>query len=367
MQRTSRSRKLTSQEESQQLYVSLQKIPWVHPLIMVILSLLDLALLFIYYRLQYLEGRTVLPQLLTVHAAIFAGVVILRRTSSPQTREISPLILLLLPGIGSLLFSTTYFALFFLGSRIKKDQFHHSFKDHDVEYQKSLKVDMSQVGRLMDLGGVFTFSDSINKKSVIVDLLSGDVSANARILKQGLGDPDPEVVHYTASTINYLEERYERAIQKARAKCVDELSKECLYHVAALYGNYMGSGLLEEDILPIYRASYIQVLELAEKEYGADAEVLRLLISAYLDNGVIEKAEEILQRALSLFPDDSGIRFAEMKYYFRSSHLHEVQRVAEIINKRYSDLSPDEKELIDFWLGKGEGKSYKDWTEEHLA
>nr|MBC8553666.1 hypothetical protein [Candidatus Brocadiales bacterium] len=208
----------------------------------------------------------------------------------------------------------------------------------------------AQIGRLMDMAGIFSYSDSSHKKDMIVDLLSGDISANSKLLKQGLGDKDPEVVHYTASTLNYMEEKYEKAIQTARAACVDNLTRKKLMNVAVLYENYMKSGLLEDDILPIYRRSYIQVLELVLKEFGRDEEIMELLIHAYLMNDQTHDAEIIMIEAVSMFPQSLIIRFAQMKYYYSLNRLEDLVNVAQTVRDMPLELNKEQKAMVDFWL-----------------
>ncbi len=134
-------------EETQELYFSLQQYPWVYPIIMMLLAFLDSGLLLLYYKWQYLEGRTVLPQLLAAHVAVYIVVIIIRRSSSPQTREISPLMFLILPGVGSLLFSLSYLVLYFVGSRFVKKELKHSYMDESVKYEKDVSIDFKQIGR----------------------------------------------------------------------------------------------------------------------------------------------------------------------------------------------------------------------------
>lgn len=348
-----RSRDQLNLVESQKLYFSLQKYPWVYPIIMILLSFLDSGLLYFYYKWQYLEGRAVLPQLLAAHVVVYVVVIIIRRSSSPQTREISPLMFLILPGVGSLLFSLSYLVLYFVGSKFVKKELKHSYMDEDVKYEKEVSIDFKQIGRLMDMAGVFSYSDSSHKKDMIVDLLSGDISANSKLLKQGLGDKDPEVVHYTASTLNYMEEKYEKAIQTARAACVENLTRKKLMNVAELYENYMSSGLLEDDILPIYRDSHIQVLELVLKEFGRDEEIMERLIQAYLTNDQPHDAEIIMLEAVSIFPQSLSIRFAQMKYFYSKNMLEELVEIAQVIHEMPIELTKEQQGMLDFWLQEG--------------
>ncbi|MCK5155763.1 MAG: hypothetical protein KAQ69_04960 [Spirochaetales bacterium] len=345
-----KSRDQLNLEEYQKLYFSLQKYPWVYPIIMMMLSFIDFGLLLLYYKLQYLDGKEVLPQLLGAHVVVFIIVIIFRRRSSPQTREISPIMFLMLPGVGSLLFSLSYLILYFVGSKFTKKELKHSYEEENVKYEKNLAIDFKQIGRLMDMAGVFSYSDSMHKKEMIVDLLSGDISANSKLLKKGLGDEDPEVVHYTASTLNYMEEKYEKAIQKARADCVDELTRDRLMYVASLYNKYMSSGLLEDDILPIYRNSYLQVLELIMKEFGRDEEIMEMMIHAYIDIDQLDEAEKLMLEAVDIFPRNLTLRFVQMKYYYTRNKLHEIVDIAQMICDMPVELTKEQQAILDFWL-----------------
>lgn len=343
----------TSHEESQELYFEIKQYPWIYPVVMVILSLIDLSLLVFYYKIQYLQERNILVQLIALHVVLFFIIIIFRRTSSPQTNEISPVIMLILPGFGSLLFSVTYLALFLLEAKFKKDAFRHEMKDSDIEYKEAVTVDMKQVNRLMDLTGVFHYSDSESKKETIVDLLSGDISANAKQLKSGLGDKDPEVVHYTASTLNYLEEKFEKAIQKARQRCAKNLTREGLLGVGSLYRNYIKSGLMEDDILPIYYGSYIQVLKLILDEYGEKEDVYILLIQAFLDSRQLDLADNYMKEAVDLYPENIQIRLMEMKYLYARSRLKEVGKIAQLIRDLDAEMNEEQQNLVDFWITEG--------------
>ncbi|MCF7941294.1 MAG: bacterial transcriptional activator domain-containing protein [Spirochaetia bacterium] len=217
-----------------------------------------------------------------------------------------------------------------------------------------MSIDFNQVNKLMDMSGVFSYASAINKKEAIVDLLSSDVARNCRMLQKGLLDDDVEVVHYTASTLNYLENRFEKAIREARDAAAAELTLEHLDQLVLLYENYIDSGLLDDDIKPMYHRKVIEVLELELKEFGSTVHVARLLAQAYLRQGKHQEAVTLLLAAVESYPDDMDLRFTLMRYYYEKGDLLAVQQTAEQIDSSDVTLTKEQQRLIAFWLFKEE-------------
>jgi tetratricopeptide (TPR) repeat protein len=342
-----------SRDEIQYLYFSYTKLPWLYPLAVGFLCAVDVLLLALYYQYTYIEEQQMMfIPLLIAHILLSILLFWLRKASSPQTRNISPMLFLLMPGIGALLYAAAYITLYILGSNTVQLGLKHEYSKDDISYEKSVSIDFNQVNKLMDMSGVFSYASAINKKEAIVDLLSSDVARNCRMLQKGLLDDDVEVVHYTASTLNYLENRFEKAIREARDTAAAELTLEHLDQLVLLYENYIDSGLLDDDIKPMYHRKVIEVLELELKEFGSTVHVARLLAQAYLRQGRHQEAVTLLLAAVESYPDDMDLKFTLMRYYYEKGDLLAVQQTAEQIDSSDVTLTKDQQRLIAFWLFK---------------
>ena len=341
-----------NRDEIQKLYFTYTKNPWIYPVIIVVIGLVDLLLITLYYYFTFVQQvDSSIAVLLMVHAALFGGILVLRKRSSPQTRNISPVLFLVIPGMGGLIYSISYIVLYFVGMKLVQQEFKHAYaEESEMKYEKKETVDFAQVAKLMDMSGVFTYSDAINKKGVIVDLLSADVVQNCRTLKQGLEDEDPEVVHYTATTLNYLENRFEQAIRDGRDKAAEELTKENLENLITLYENYVDSGLLDDDIIPIYRKKVIEILELQVQTFGSDLSIVKHLAYSYMEQGRADETCELLKEVAKNNPEDVGIQFTLMSCFYKQGDLPQVKNLARIISRMGSKLTKEQSERLAFWI-----------------
>ncbi len=345
-----------TRKEIQTLYFTYVKHHWIYPIIVIFVVFIDIALIVLYYYFTYMRPKdAILLSLLLVHVGASVSLFAVRRRSSPQTKNISPIVFLILPGIGALIYGSSYISLYLIGAKKAQYEIKHAYADEEeLTYEKSVSIDFDQVSKLMDMSGVFTYSSALHKKEVIVDLLAADIIKNCRTLKRGLEDEDPEVVHYTASALNYLENRFEKAIRDARDEVAKNLTKENIERLTMLYENYIDSGLLEDDIIPIYLKKVIEVLELYVDTFGPDSSVIKHLAKAYMKQGRGADALEILQRIAREHPEDVEIQLTLMQYFYEAGDLVQVANVAKIIDLLGDSLTPKQQQTIQFWLKEGE-------------
>lgn len=345
------SKKEPMRTEIQKLYFLYTKRPWIYPVAVGVICVIDMALIAVFYYATYVTENDSLYLLLAfLHILFSAALSFLRRRSSPQTKNMTPLIFLILPGIGALIYGASYISLYITGAKKALFDLHHAYSDEEITYKKVESIDFGQIAKLMSMSGVFSHADAVNKKDAIVDVLSADVVKNCREIKRGLADDDQEVVHYAASTLNYLETRFEKAIRDARSRAAEDLSEENLQEVVALYENYMDSGLLEDDIIPMYVKKVIETLELQVSEFGMSVRPAVQLAQSYLRIGRKEEAVTLLLEVASQFPDDITLQFMLMQYFYQSGDLVQVRNIADIIHEMDPELTPDQRSKLEFWI-----------------
>lgn len=344
-----------TEKDAQVVYYKTHKTTWPYPVTVGIIALLDAYLLFAFYIYGIVEERPLFFPLLGAHMLLYFVLVLLRRTAPPQARETSPTIFLLLPGVGSLLYGITFVLLYFLGYRYVQNKIHHAFKDENVQFKPAPSIDGIRVDRILDLSGVFSYTSTETKKEVIVDLLSGNIKANCDLLKAGLSDKDPEVVHYTASTLNYLEEQFEKRILEAK-KAYQKTKALSDYKLAIqLYQSYIASGLLDEDIIPIYRNNMIAIMEEVRIRFHDDIENAAMLVSSYIDAHRLEEAAELLEKSLASHPGDGELWIMRMKLYYEKGEISRVADIRREIQNLHIRTPQKYEGLLSFWLEGIEG------------
>ncbi len=341
-----------SRDEIQSLYFKYTKHPWIYPFIAGLICILDVVLIVLYYYNTYvLDRQNLILLLLLAHVGLTVGLYFNRRRSSPQTKNISPVLFLVIPGVGGLIYGVPYMVLYGLGSKNAQIEYKHAYtEEEEIKYETKVSVDFSQISKLMDMSGVFSYSNALNKKEVIVDLLSSEIIQNCKTLKRGLDDEDPEVVHYTATTLNYLENKFEQSIREARDAAAEDLTKKNLEALVTLYENYIFSGLLDDDIVPIYMKKIIEILELHVDTFGTDLDVVKHLARCYMKQGKGKETLDLLQEVARENPDDVEIQFTLMNYFYEEGDLVQVKNLAMIIDSIGDNISEEQRKRIQFWI-----------------
>lgn len=335
--------------ELQKIYFSHAKFPWKYPAFVLVLTAADMILL-VFFLIAVIESIPI-AGIILLHTVFGAVLYVVRKFSSPQTKNISPMLFIILPGIGALIYGISYLSLYLSGARQAMKEVKHLYNlEVEIRYDKSSTIDFSQVAKLMDMSGVFRFSSSFHKKQMIIDLLSLESIENYKILKEGLKDGESEVVHYTASALNYLEEHYEKAIQKARDCLAEELSEQNFDHLVKLYENYINSGLLDEEFLPFYRKKIIDVLELQVTQFGPDLKAVKHLAKVYLAQGEEKKAYETIMKVYHDHITDLELQIIIIHYFYNNKEFDQIiRRSKQLASENLENLTDDQKKLILFW------------------
>ena len=107
-------------------------------------------------------------------------------------------------------------------------------------------------------------------KQLIVQLSSSPISNEGGLLKEAIHHKDPETVHYAATTINLLNERYEKQIEYLNKQFLQNPQNEIAKELVSNYLRYVDSGLLsnqqKEKIIAEFMNFITQSVELFPTE-----------------------------------------------------------------------------------------------------
>ncbi|GAB6432089.1 hypothetical protein bcgnr5390_31930 [Bacillus luti] len=84
-------------------------------------------------------------------------------------------------------------------------------------------------------------------KQLIVQLSSSTISNEGGLLKEAIHHKDPETVHYAATTINLLNERYEKQIGYLNKQFLQHPQNDIAKELVSNYLRYIESGLLSNQ------------------------------------------------------------------------------------------------------------------------
>ncbi|MGF9767802.1 hypothetical protein [Bacillus albus] len=125
-------------------------------------------------------------------------------------------------------------------------------------------------------------------KQLIVQLSSSTISNEGGLLKEAIHHKDPETVHYAATTINLLNERYEKQIGYLNKQFLQHPQNDIAEELVSNYLRYIESGLLsnqqKENTINEFMSFIIQSIEFFPNE---------LLYSFQLGNLLLYKKQYV--------------------------------------------------------------------------
>ncbi|WP_439021041.1 tetratricopeptide repeat protein [Bacillus thuringiensis] len=125
-------------------------------------------------------------------------------------------------------------------------------------------------------------------KQLIVQLSSSTISNEGGLLKEAIHHKDPETVHYAATTINLLNERYEKQIGYLNKQFLQHPQNDIAKELVSNYLRYIESGLLsnqqKEKTINEFMSFITQSIELFPNE---------LLYSFQLGNLLLYKKQYV--------------------------------------------------------------------------
>lgn len=84
-------------------------------------------------------------------------------------------------------------------------------------------------------------------KQLIIQLSSSSIPNEGGLLKEAIHHKDPETVHYAATTINLLNERYEKQIEYLNKQFLQSPENDIAKELVSNYLRYIDSGLLSNQ------------------------------------------------------------------------------------------------------------------------
>jgi len=185
------------------------------------------------------------------------------------------------------------------------------------------------------------------KKDLIINLISEDINLKVKILKTALKDDDTEVVHYSSSILNMIEEEYEETINYLKKEYIKSESKKDLKQLLNIYYNYINSGLINKKLLDFDLKQYIEITEEYEERFDEDIELVIKKIDILIKSNKNQKALEVINKL--------NMRNIKEVYIYKLKALYNLKRYNQLI-KESQDIKRMELELdeqlqsvLDFW------------------
>lgn len=261
---------------------------------------------------------------------------------------------LFLPGLGGIIISVLYFSLFYFQRDGVVLNDYERYLEFEHFFGEKKKVDYNKEMEILSFNDQMKLLDPTKKKDLIVDYSLGLYGNNINLLQKGVTDEDIEVRHYSAVTINMVENNFTNSINQLREEYNTYYSVDSLIKLSVIYKEYLQSGLVSEEMLNIMNKEYIEILlKLTEKNKDT-LEVMDSLVKAYIHSGNLIRAEEFNQRLINNYPDNIEGTINRINIAFERREFNKIMLILkESKNKSYAK-SDRFKEELSFWIAKEE-------------
>lgn len=292
--------------------------------------------------------------LIFIHAILYLLIKKLAKKLPNVYDGIPNYLILFLPGLGIIIILVLYFSIYYFqrDSIVLDDyerylEFEHFFGEKNkVDYYKEIGV--------LSFNDQMKLLDANKKKDLIVDYSMSLNESNINLLQKGILDEDNEVRHYSAVTINMVENNFTNLISQLREEYNAYHSIDALLKLASVYKEYLWSGIVSQEMLQIMNREYIEILLKLIEKNKETSEVLDSLVKAYIRNGNLIRAEEFNKNLITNYPEDSSGTINQIHIaYERRSFSEIIQILKEAKGKNFAK-SDKIKDQLSFWITKEE-------------
>lgn len=259
-----------------------------------------------------------------------------------------------LPGLGPVVLSLVTFMLYYFrhNSLLIEDYENYIRFKKLVNFEQSFNYD--QTMRTIPAVDYMQYFDAKNKKEFIVDAKENRHKSWISALRQGNLDSDLEVQHYSAVTINELENKMNHDISELKGQLEDHFSIPTLDKLLNLFKEYIESSLLEQEGLKLYNTDYIQLLQKKEEIEGFRVETSLELMKAYIRQDEVNLAKACYKHIQEMDPNniEALLLLVEMdkKYRLLDELMQNVSELKMRMKNEDGSISGKLKNKIDFWI-----------------
>lgn len=338
--------------------------------ILLLLTIIDLIISLIYFSNPLSTNILIL-----IHIALFIILLLLNKYTLNKYKGVANYLALFLPGLGWIIVTITYFSMhYFLRDSIVLSDYERYIQygsDHNkyqsVDYNKEIKT-----LTFLDQMNIFNPND---KKQLIIESNLKDYDSKIKLLQKGLQDIDNEVKHYSAVTLNMIENEFSNKINDLREIYNLQKDIDILIELEKVYYEYIQSGLLYGELLKVFNTEYIEVLnkliDIKQNDFG----LKNKLVQAYIRNDNLKKALEMNDILIEEYRGRIELLINYMNILYKRRDFISLNKLidsfnnygnviletaatveSELYEKNYNieiNSIPEEfKENLSYWLGK---------------
>ncbi|SFF67561.1 hypothetical protein SAMN05216353_10557 [Halobacillus alkaliphilus] len=168
---------------------------------------------------------------------------------------------------------------------------------------------------LLPIGEAILSDESKDHKDLILRLINSNITNKGKYLNLGLTNNDSETVHYSATTLNVLNNRMEKELEQAKLT-FDPAHPATIQKLVQVYERFINSGLLEQNAQKRLEEEYVDVLEREVKNLQEAPWLYFNLGKIYKRTGQEDRAILAFNSLIEHFPNEPEGYLELMEIYY---------------------------------------------------
>ena len=296
----------------------------------------------------FLENPKLIKEIMLVHTLLYLFIYNLENKYLKQTKGVPSYIAFFLPGIGGILVSGLYFSLdyFMRDSMVLEEYEQYIHYDRLLEDKKKLdyRKEVSTISFLDQMN----LLDSESKKESIIEFDMNYYDGRINLLQKGLVDQDGEVKHYTAVTLNMIENEFSIIINQLKEEFNTKKDIRILVKLSEVYKSYIESGLLSSEVLSAFNLEYIDVLNKLIESKKETLKIMNELVKAYIRDKNFKQAEKVNDNLLKKYTDKFDGIFNKIQIAYEKKDFYELNNLIMNLDNR-EDIPKEYEKILSFW------------------
>ena len=215
---------------------------------------------------------------------------------------------------------------------------------------------------VLPLEEAMSINDASTRRRLMLDILHQNPQEYIELLQEARLDEDIEVTHYASTAIMEMQRDFELSLQKAeKAFGEDSGNSEKLERYLHTLRRYIESGLVDQNVLFIYRSRYAELLRGKMSREPEDMDACLQAVDNYLYLENYSEAKALADRLVGKWPGREETWFAQIKVLQQMRDGAGIRAAAREVKRRGVYLSPEGRASLAFWdrddkpaEGKGE-------------
>lgn len=278
---------------------------------------------------------------------LYLLIAIFLRKTNRQLAYLRALVMLLAPGVGTLLMFLGWFGYEYV--------FRKDVDLSDVIFSKErekelVRTNEEQERNVVSLEEAIAVTEKSDLRALVMSVAQGDYQDSLHAISLALNSEDSETAHYAASILQDALNDFRVRVQKGYAKL--QKRDEELEDLGPQLLNYMNKVLVQKVFSNVEQKAFSGIMEdsaqiiFEEKPEILTADLFEAVCLRLLEVKEYEKCEKWCERGINKFPNTLSAHTCLIKYYFNSGQREKFFEALENLKKSSVIIDKEALELI---------------------